>query len=136
MLKFKAIEKESGLFVYGQYWRNGGYHYIRSFDEEKEDWVNYTIDFKTLCFSSGLFDKNNREIYTGDIVRFYNYFTTGYYEYAVISFENGAFVGKGKISSYDSEFTMYLYPYICKGEIIDTVHNKFIPKGKKRNFFN
>ena len=70
--KYKA-KRLDGQWVEGYYWQNGcGNHFIRVIFECNRIVIqDYEINPDTLCEFTGLYDKNNHEIWENDILELY-----------------------------------------------------------------
>jgi len=67
MIKFKAKQIETKKWIYGYYYVIDNICYIYSEKLEQP----YIIDDKTISQFINLYDKNNKEIYTNDILKIY-----------------------------------------------------------------
>lgn len=81
----RGISKETGKFVYGYYYCSDNSHYILNFEKEKlpefemKEGIGYPVP-QTISISTEitkepdrwteLFDKNNKNIYEGDILEY------------------------------------------------------------------
>ncbi len=72
-IKFRGYNRKNKEWLYGFYLQNRGAHFVCP-DEfaVNKSWDDYEIDPATLGQFTGLHDKNDREIYEGDVVKFEN----------------------------------------------------------------
>lgn len=72
-IKFRGKSKKTGKWIYGYYLKNRGIDFIAP-DEfaNGKTWEDYEVDLDTVGQFTGLCGKNGKEIYEGDILRFYD----------------------------------------------------------------
>jgi len=66
-IKFRGKSKISGKWVFGYYVKRWCCHFIE-FNIGDDNWERIDIDKNTVGIYIGLNDKNQKELYTGDIV--------------------------------------------------------------------
>lgn len=70
---FRGKSKKTGEWIFGYYLKNRGVDFIAP-DEfaNGKTWEDYEILPETVCQFTGLYDKNGKEIYEGDILKFFD----------------------------------------------------------------
>ncbi len=126
-IKYRAKVKEKGL---DNFWEYGGIIHITEKYKDEEDFeecdiwqlinesgVGFNIDKDTIGQFTGLYDKNGKEIYEGDIVKFKMY--DGEYENYKIVFRNAEFEA---INEDDTNF-ISTDIWNVYGEVIGNIYN-------------
>ncbi len=118
-IKFRGFNPKNQKWLYGYYLVNRGLHFITpdEFVNPFDTWEDYLINPDTVGQFTGLYDKNGKEIYEGDLVK---------YKYAydielvgVIKYKDAKFV------IMDPEDSCYCLSDFKKDkiEIIDNIHD-------------
>lgn len=105
-IKFRGIKKENEGFIYGCYHKLGDQHLI------SDGSVMSSVIKKTIGQYTGLKDKNDKEIYEGDVVKYYKE------ELSYVIFSYGCFCIKGMDSFHLTNFCEM--NELC--EIIGNIH--------------
>lgn len=120
--KFRARRLIGGKWVYGHYYFNGVAHWIVNNDKFSND--HHEVNPETVGQFTGLYDKNKKEIYEDDIVK-YSYISpldSKEKSYIwVVEYENGMYWLRhiGGLRHYDSSLFL-------KFNRIDVIGNKWI----------
>lgn len=124
-IKFRGKRLDNGEWVYGDYHhRAGGVHCIIDMQpnfQGKVEYVVIQVDTETIGQFTGLRDKNNKEIYEGDIVLSKLKRARKYDEILQICFDDSEYCGKNKHGSSTSLSLLGDYHTV---EVIGNIHDK------------
>lgn len=129
-IKFRGKRIDNGEWVYGSLAETHGELFIGiSTDPDNPvymmDW--HEVDTDTVGQFTGLLDKNGKEIYEGDIVRYQD--TMGYHFIGLIGFDEGrfGFVNKRGIGTLNKDGVYSdgycTVPYTIDYEVIGNIHD-------------
>ena len=120
-IKFRGFNTKRNQWLHGSHILNRGTHFVAP-DEfaDGKTWEDYEVEEESIGQFTGLHDKNGKEIYEGDIVRYRPNNKT----YQVV-FKDGIFFGEG----IDGDGAASHFFPSC--EIVGNVYNnpKLIEKG-------
>lgn len=121
-IKFKGYNSKNNTWIVGCYILNRGAHFVCP-DEfaDGKSWNDYEVNPETVCQYTGLKDKDGKEIWEGDIIRFRGSIDS------VIEFQHGAF-GFDGIDSFialagNPNFTFNPFDTDNDFEIIGNIHD-------------
>ena len=120
-IKFRGFNKKRGIWLYGSYILNRGLHFVAP-DEfaDGKTWDDYEVEANTIGQFTGLYDKNGKEIYEGDIVRCDEFI----YEVVYESKRFASFAIRRDKDMYDHYFGEAMECDAC--EVIGNIHDNKI----------
>lgn len=124
-IQFRAKRSDNGEWVYGFYAK--GLIDVRDDQEVYRHFImvwdvngyftDYIVDAKTVGQLTGLLDKNGKDIYEGDIIRWHDIVTADY----PITFTNGVFCLNNRT---DENFHHHRYEIGDKWEVIGSIYEE------------
>lgn len=123
---FRGYNRKNNKWLYGYYLVNRDQHFIcpEGVQNPLASWEDFVVEEESVGQWTGLKDKNEKEIYEGDIVKaplldpIFGDILSDAFDNVVISFHNGSFV----VAYYKGRHKIYLQDLFDKIEVIGNIY--------------